>query len=153
MVPRARAMPAADHKMRKAAKCRYELWPTSGALCFLAGFISIASVPAKAQPVQVTGKFGYLSEYELTANFGVGRPVANGEYSGPMIVRHVGLCTHDGPNQEDGQIRLKLSGTRITGILSFGGRECYYRGKLSDSDVGEMNCPGAPAVPISIWSK
>jgi hypothetical protein len=146
-------MPAADHKMPKAAKCGYELWPTSGALCFLAGFISIASVPANAQPVQVTGKFGYLSEYELTANVAADKPVANGEFSGPMIVRHVGLCTHDGPNQEDGKIRLKLSGARITGMLSFGGRECSYRGRLSETDVGEMNCPGAAAVPISIWSK
>jgi len=129
------------------------LRPTSWARCLLAFLISIVSVPANAQSVQVTGKFGYLSEYELTANVAANRPEANGEFSGPMIVRHVGLCTHEGPNQEDGQIRLKLSGAQITGVLLFGGRECSYSGKLSQADVGEMKCPGAPAVPISIWSK
>ena len=42
--------------------------------------------------LQVYGKTGYLGEYELSSI--VSEQVANGrkEYSGPLTVKHVGLC-------------------------------------------------------------
>ena len=82
------------------------LWPTSWEwrACLLAFLISISSVPANAQSVQVNGKFGYLSEYELTASVVAKTTDENGEFSGPMIVRHVGLCTHDGAVQKTGKL-------------------------------------------------
>jgi hypothetical protein len=45
--------------------------------------------------MQVYGKTGYLGEYELSSI--VSAQVANGrkEYSGPLAVKHVGLCTRD----------------------------------------------------------
>jgi hypothetical protein len=121
----------------------------------LALLFAILSVSADAQSLQVNGKFGYLGEYELSAD--VVAQASNGtmEFSGPMIVRHVGLCTHDGPDQKDGQIRLQFASatSRIKATLLFDGRECTYSGRLSETDVGEMNCPGAPALPFSMWSK
>jgi hypothetical protein len=100
----------------------------------LAPLIAIFSVSADAQSLQVNGKFGYLSD-ELTAN--VAAQASNGkkEFSGSMIVRHVGLCTHDGPDRQNGQIRLQFAGTtsRITGILFFDGRDYTYSGKLSET--------------------
>lgn len=120
----------------------------------LALLIAILSASADAQSLQVNGKFGYLGEYELSAK--VAAQASNGkkEFSGPMIVKHVGLCTHDGPDQKDGQIRLQFTDatSRITATLLFDGRECSYSGRLSETDVGEMVCPGA-AVPFSMWSK
>jgi hypothetical protein len=48
--------------------------------------------------MQVYGKTGYLGEYELSSI--VSEQVANGrkEYSGPLAVKHVGLC-RDGPQE------------------------------------------------------
>ena len=121
----------------------------------LALLVATFSLPAQAQSLQVKGKFGYLGEYELSAD--VAAQASNGkqEFSGPMVVRHVGVCTHDGPAQKDGQIRLQIAAAsaRVTATLSFDGRECTYRGTLSRTDIGEMNCPGVSALPFSMWSK
>ena len=56
--------------------------------------------------MQVYGMTGYLGEYELSSI--VSEQVANGikEYSGPLAVKHVGLCTRDGPQETTGQIRI-----------------------------------------------
>ena len=52
--------------------------------------LSIA-VPARAEPLQIHGTTGYVSEYELSGS--VSERDLNGEmeFSGPLIVRHVGL--------------------------------------------------------------
>ena len=82
--------------------------------------------------MQVYGKTGYLGEYELGSI--VSEQVANGrkEYSGPLAVKHVGLCTRDGPQETTGQIRFRLSGssTRATATLVFEGVECTWGGSL-----------------------
>ena len=61
--------------------------------------------------MQVYGKTGYLGEYELSSI--VSEQVANGrkEYSGPLAVKHVGLCTRDGPQEATGHIRFQLTGS------------------------------------------
>jgi hypothetical protein len=104
---------------------------------------------AEAQSLILSGKFGYLSEYELTATLAA--TGAQG-YAGTMTVRHVGLCTHEGPPEVDGRITLKLADARVTAVLSFDGRECTFIGTLSEADFGELACPGA-AVPASLWSQ
>ena len=60
--------------------------------------------------MQVYGKTGYLGEYELSSI--VSEQFANGrkEYSGPLAVKHVGLCTHDGPEETTAQIRFQVTG-------------------------------------------
>ena len=54
--------------------------------------------------MQVYGKTGYRGEYELSSI--VSEQVANGrkEYSGPLAMKHVGLCTRDGPQEATGHI-------------------------------------------------
>jgi hypothetical protein len=120
----------------------------------LASLIVLFNAPANAQGLQVGGRFGYLGEYELSAE--VTAKVSDGrrEFSGPMIVKHVGLCTHSGSNQSDGQIRLQFTDmtSRVAATLLFDGQKCTYSGRMSNSDVGELVCSGAP-VPFSIWSK
>jgi hypothetical protein len=92
--------------------------------------------------MQVYGKTGYLGEYELSSI--VSEQIANGrrEYSGPLAVKHVGLCTRDGPKETTGQIRFQLTGfsTRATATLVFEGVECTWKGVLSESYHGFMNC-------------
>ena len=99
----------------------------------LVAVLSALAIPARAQSMQVYGKTGYLGEYELSSI--VSEQVANGrrEYSGPLAVKHVGLCTRDGPKETTGQIRFQLTGssTRATATLVFEGVECTCeRGSL-----------------------
>ena len=64
----------------------------------LVAVLSALAIPARAQSMQVYGKTGYLGEYELSGI--VSEQGANGrkEYSGPLAVKHVGLC-RDGPQE------------------------------------------------------
>jgi hypothetical protein len=116
--------------------------------------LAMPGVSARAEPLQLNGKFGYLSEYELSAQLAAPRPNAK-ELSGPMTITHVGLCSHSGPQQQQGQIKLQLAGAGapVKATLVFDGRECSYRGPLSKTGIGEMNCPGVEALPFSLWAQ
>jgi hypothetical protein len=112
--------------------------------------------PASAQSLQVVGYSGYLGEWELTASVAetasdhIGR-----EYYGPLTLKHVGLCTQDGPEEQTGEMRLQISAlsSQLNAILSVAGVECTYSGQLSDSYTGTMSCPGRQPVPLRLWVK
>ena len=121
------------------------------------GFLLILSsiAVARAEPLQIHGTTGYVSEYELSGS--VSEQELNGkkEFSGPLTVRHVGLCTHDGPKETVGEIRFELSksSSRITATLNFDGSKCTYDGALSESYHGFMDCGRGASVPLSLWTK
>jgi hypothetical protein len=110
---------------------------------------------AHAQPLQVTGQAGVLGEWELTAK--VSEITANGrkEFSGPLTLRHVGLCTQDGPEEKTGELRFELSrsASRIKATLLVDGVACSYSAKKSDAFNGVMKCPDRSDVPLLIWLK
>jgi hypothetical protein len=115
--------------------------------------LSALAAPAGAQSLQVIGYSGYLGEWELTATV---TETASGEtkqYFGPLTMKHVGLCTQDGPEQKTGELRLQLSDSlsRLNAKLSVAGIECIYSARLSDSYTGMMNCPDQAAVPLKLW--
>jgi len=120
----------------------------------IASLIAVSITPARAQSLRVSGHFGYLGEYEFSAEVIPKASNEREEFSGPMIIRHIGLCTHNGPNQMDGQIQLQFSNktSRIAATLSFDKQRCTYNGNMSKTDVGELVC-STDAVPFSIWSK
>lgn len=113
---------------------------------------AVCAHAAQAQPLQLTGKFGYLGEYEISANLAAD-PGAR-DYAGPLIVRHVGLCSHDGPQQMSGEITLHRANATapVKATLLFDGRRCTFSGSLSETAIGELVCPGA-AVPASLWPR
>jgi hypothetical protein len=121
----------------------------------LVAVFSALAIPAGAQSMQVFGKAGYLGEYELSSI--VSEQVASGkkEYSGPLAVKHVGLCTRDGAKETTGQIRFQITGssTRATATLVFEGVECTYEGVLSESYHGFMNCADKTSLPLRLWTK
>ena len=94
--------------------------------------LSLLAVPARAEPLQIHGTTGYAGEYELSGS--VSEQDSNGkkEFSGPLTVRHVGLCTRDGPKETVGEIRFELanSSSRITATPDFDGSKCAYKGVL-----------------------
>jgi hypothetical protein len=77
------------------------------------------------------------------------------EFSGPLTVRHVGLCTHDGPKETVGEIRFELakSSSSITATLDFDGSKCAYKGVLSESSQGFMDCGRQGSLPLRLWTK
>ena len=111
------------------------------------------ATPAGAQSLQVFGYAGVLGEWELTAS--VTGNDGSKDYSGPLTMTHVGICTVDGPEEKKGEIRFRLSesSSRIQATLLVDGTECSYSARLSDFFTGTMNCPNRPAVPLKLWVK
>jgi len=114
--------------------------------------LSALALPVQAEPLEIIGYSGYLGEWELTATVTATAPPRKA-YSGPLTMRHIGLCTQDGPEEKIGEMHLELSASRITATLSVAGVECSYSGLFSDSYAGTMTCPGREAVPLRIWVK
>jgi hypothetical protein len=110
------------------------------------------SFPAQSQPLKISGKAGYLSEWELSADVQESASSGRRAYSGPMTLKHVGLCSMNGPEFKTGEIRLELSrwSSAMTATLTFDGRICTYSGKLSDDHAGVMECPGTQGVPLTL---
>jgi hypothetical protein len=115
----------------------------------------LLTVPAEADPLQLVGYSGYLGEWELTAVLTEDGSTAPKEYSGLLSMKHVGLCTQDGPEEKSGKIRVQMtpSGSRIDATLWVDGIECGYQGVLSDFYAGTMDCSGRERVPLKLWIK
>jgi hypothetical protein len=113
------------------------------------------AAPARSQSLEVIGYAGVLGEWEVTATVTEKASLLTREYAGPLTMKHVGLCTQDGPEEKTGEIRFQIStlSSRLTATLSVAGIECTYRGRLSDSYTGMMDCPDRQAVPLELWVK
>jgi hypothetical protein len=122
---------------------------------FLPVVLSALATPAVAETLQVIGYSGYLGEWELTAT--VTETVSSDikEYSGPLTMKHVGVCTQDGPEEKTGEMRFQISASssQLNATFSVAGVECTYSGQLSDSYTGTMNCPDRQVVPLKLWLK
>jgi hypothetical protein len=113
------------------------------------------ATPARAQSRQVIGYAGALGEWELTAVVTNLASRRVGEFTGPLMMRHVGICTQDGAEERTGEIRLRLStgSHRLKATLLIAGVECTYSGRWADSYEGVMTCPDARPVPLTLWLK
>lgn len=118
---------------------------------------ALVSPPALARSLQIEGVTGYLSEYELSAD--VSGQLADGgieDLSGPLNVKHVGLCTHAGPDEMQGRLKIQfvgLSTNKIEATLSYDGRECTYHGFLTELVTGYMTCTNNLTLPLRLWTK
>src|SRR4051794_25672248 len=96
---------------------------------------AVWSVPAQA--LELTGQAGILGEWELTANI-----TATGvrqEFSGPIVLKHTGVCTTDEPETRAGEIKLQMaSASRIKARLTIDGNPCSYSATKSDAYVGNL---------------
>jgi hypothetical protein len=98
-------------------------------------------------PVRVDGR---LLRGELTATV---TEIASQpqEYAGPMTMKHVGLCTQEGPEEKTGEIRFHISGSELNAVLSVAGVLCGYGGRLSDAFDGTLRCADREAVRLKLW--
>jgi hypothetical protein len=110
---------------------------------------------AQGQSREVTGQTGLLGEWELAAT--VTQRDADGitEFIGPLTLKHVGICTQDGPEEKAGELRLRLSDSlsRVRATLLIDGTECSFNGTRTTSFEGWMNCPDRRSVPLTLWIK
>jgi len=121
---------------------------------FLPIMLVVLATPAgAAQPLQVIGYSGYLGEWELTATVTERISSRTKEYSGRLTMRHIGLCTQDGPEEKTGEMRFQISdsSSQLNATFSVAGVECTYSGRLTDSYTGTMDCPDRQAVPLKLW--
>ena len=114
------------------------------------------AAPAGAQTRSVTGQFGVLGEWELTADVTKQADVSGRLWSGPLSLKHIGFCSVDGPEQKTGELRLDIpdlgagSSAEATAILLFDGIACIFEGHLTDGYEGVMVCPDRANVPIML---
>jgi hypothetical protein len=121
-------------------------------LLFLAGALA---APAQGQSLQVVGYAGVLGEWELTATVTENTRWLGKEFSGPLSMKHVGICTQDGPEEKSGEIRFQISAlsSQLDATLLVEGLACTYSARLSDPASGMMTCPDREAVPLKLWLK
>ncbi len=117
--------------------------------------LSVFAMSANADPLQIVGYSGYLGEWELTAAVTQEGSSADVRYSGAPLMKHVGLCTQEGPEEKSGKIRIRMppSSSQLEATLWIDGVECSYKGILADFYSGNMNCTGRAAVPLKLWVK
>lgn len=113
---------------------------------------------AEARSLQVGGTAGYLSEWEITATVSDGASAASGgTFSGPLTLRHTGVCAVSGPVEKSGEMNVKVSGwgpfSQVEISLRFAGTRCLYRGRLSETMSGVMDCSDAKGVPLELVVK
>jgi hypothetical protein len=120
----------------------------------LAMALGVAGDPAQSRSLQIQGTAGYLSEWELSGTVTERTSSGSPEFVGPLIWKHVGLCSANGPEEKRGEIkyRVERSGamSRITATMSLEGVECAYTGDFSDAARGLMDCSNAKGIPLSI---
>jgi hypothetical protein len=122
------------------------------ALLLLFALTALAA-PVQAESLQVVGYSGSLGEWELTATVKEKARLWAREYSGPLSMKHVGICTRDGPEEKTGEIRFQISAisSQLDATLLIEGLECTYSAPSSKPYSGLMACPGRAAVPLKLW--
>ena len=62
-------------------------------------WIGAGAESAMAQSYSVNGQVGYLQEWEMKANLAKTITDSGVSYDGPVTLRHVGLCSVNGPRK------------------------------------------------------
>jgi hypothetical protein len=107
---------------------------------------------AAAESLELLGQSGILGEWELTAT--VTATGGRREFSGPIVLKHTGVCSAEGPETRSGEMRLQLIGaSRVRASLTIDGSPCSYSATKSDAYVGMMSCRDKRDVPLRLWVK
>ncbi len=91
---------------------------------------------AVAQTRQIVGTAGYLSEWEIAATVVKNMSAGHEEFSGPIVWKHIGLCSVNGPQEFRGEIATSIRrswlASKFEANLSLNGDECTFSGDFSD---------------------
>jgi hypothetical protein len=131
------------------------MWRDGGAALLGAIALCLFHVP-RLGAMELLGQAGVLGEWELTGNLTEGGSGPRKEFSGPLKMKHVGICTQDGPEERAGEIRLQLAGrseSQVTAELALDGVRCTYSARKTPAYEGTLSCAGRAPVPLLVWLK
>ena len=113
-------------------------------------WIGAGAESAMAQSYSVNGQVGYLQEWEMKANLAKTITDRGVSYDGPVTLRHVGLCSVNGPEEKSGVVRLMVSRrtSAVEGTLALKDDTCRIAASASKSHSGLLNCRDGQGVPI-----
>lgn len=130
------------------------MWRDGGAVLLGAIALYLCHVP-RLGAMELLGQAGVLGEWELTGNLIESGSGPRKEFSGPLKMKHVGICTQDGPEERAGEIRLQLAGSesQVTAELVLDGARCTYNARKTHAYEGTLSCAGRAPVPLLMWLK
>jgi hypothetical protein len=105
---------------------------------------------AFAQSYTAEGQIGYLQEWEIKASLTKTVTNAGADYSGPVTLRHVGLCSANGVEEKSGVLDLKIPArsSGVQGTLVLADDNCRVVGSATQGYSGLLNCKDGQGVPI-----
>ena len=117
---------------------------------------AVAALPAGADTLRLKGQVGFIGEWAFVSTLDPdlkATPAVDPSYAGPLVMRHVGLCSSNGPEEQTGRMSLaSFRGQRVEALrLVYGTQACVYTGPLSKEAGGFMRCVGGSEVPIRVW--
>ena len=129
-------------------------WRNGAAALLGAVGLSLCHVPPLGA-MEILGQAGVLGEWELTGHLTESEPGARRQFSGPLKMKHVGICTQDGPEERAGEIRLQLAGpdSQVTAELMLDGAPCTYSARKTRNYEGTLSCEGRAPDPLLVWLK
>jgi hypothetical protein len=131
------------------------MWRDGGAALLGVIALCLFHVP-RLGAMELLGQAGVLGEWELTGNLTEGGSGPRKEFSGPLKMKHMGICTRDGPEERAGEIRLQLAGqpeSQVTAELVLDGVRCTYSARKTHAYEGTLSCAGRAPVPLLVWLK
>ena len=120
----------------------------------LAVMLGVMATLSPARALEVSGTSGFLGDWEVTATVTETASGRTRDYRGPLVLKHIGLCTQDGPLEKKGEMRLQISASsQLNATLSMPGTECTASGPLSDGYTGTMTCSDKQVIPLRLRVK
>ncbi len=103
-----------------------------------------------AQSYSINGQAGYLQEWEMKADLAKTVTSSGVSYDGPVTLRHVGLCSINGPVEKSGTVRLTVSRrtSTVEGTLALKDDTCRIVASASKSHSGLLHCRDGQGIPI-----
>ncbi|HEY2183841.1 MAG TPA: hypothetical protein VGH39_02505 [Xanthobacteraceae bacterium] len=127
---------------------------------FFALVLLVHAASAQVQSLRLTGTAGYLSEWELNAEVTREPSGASEQFSGPLRMKHVGLCTVNGPEEKSGKLTVQITRSAASSrlqasLLLDDGARCDYTGQWSGrsagtKSTGTMDCSNAKGIPLTL---
>jgi hypothetical protein len=77
----------------------------------------MAGTPARSRSLHIAGTAGYLSEWQFDGE--VAETATSGELVGPLVWKHIGLCSVNGPQEKPGKIHIRFSGAGSPSMRQF----------------------------------
>jgi hypothetical protein len=115
---------------------------------------------ASGHPLSISGVAGFLSEWQLSGT--LTETGTAGEFTTHLDMKHIGLCSQNGPEENLTEMKLWLTGSRswlarakseVRATFVMDGTICTLNGAFSGTYTGFMDCAGTKGVPITFSVK